>query len=127
MTDERPKKSWREIDRARESGQTSRRDDPTSSLGHERSAAYRNYKSQLDKLFTGNTAPAAAVDEAALAAKLDSANEQTIEQALDAIADLQANNALKRTATLKARIKTVLTTCDAPKIQSKAKALLAKL
>lgn len=54
MSDDR-KKSWREIDRARESGSGGgRRRDPDEA-GRERAAksgAYSAYKSQLDKLFT---------------------------------------------------------------------------
>lgn len=55
MSDDRPKKSWRELDRQRESGGGSaRRRDPTE-RNRERASktqAYSAYKSQLDKLFT---------------------------------------------------------------------------
>jgi hypothetical protein len=54
--DDRPKKSWRELDRARESGGGggSRRRDPLTWDREKASktAAYAKYKSQLDKLFT---------------------------------------------------------------------------
>lgn len=54
MSDDRPKKSWREIDAGRDrSGQRSRRDpDQRSREKTESSAAYKKYKSQLDTLFT---------------------------------------------------------------------------
>jgi hypothetical protein len=53
--DDRPKKSWREIDKGRDrsGGSTPRRDpDERGKQKLEKSAAYSKYKSQLDKLFT---------------------------------------------------------------------------
>jgi hypothetical protein len=54
MSDERPKKSWRELDRARESGGSRSRRDPDARQRErtEASSAYKQYKTQLDKLFT---------------------------------------------------------------------------
>lgn len=55
MSDDRPKKSWRELDAMRDKGGSGgRRRDPTD-RGRERASktqAYSAYKSQLDKLFT---------------------------------------------------------------------------
>ncbi len=54
MSDEKPKKSWKEIDaqRDRSGGGGKRRDpDETARERASRSAAYSKYKSQLDKLF----------------------------------------------------------------------------
>ena len=54
MSDDRPKKSWKEIDaqRDRSGGSTKRRDpDETAKERASKSAAYSKYKSQLDKLF----------------------------------------------------------------------------
>ncbi|MEZ0314021.1 MAG: hypothetical protein ACAI38_19790 [Myxococcota bacterium] len=126
---DRPKKSWREIDRARESG---RRDDSRERggnvLGNERSAAYRAYKSQLDRLFDGGAkAGAPKVDEAAIAAQLDSGDEALVLEALGTIERLHGEGTLKRAAALKARLKTVQATIDDPTIQNKARALLEKL
>jgi hypothetical protein len=53
--DERPKKSWREIDAQRDrKSQTSPRRDPDdrSKERAQKSAAYGKYKAQLDKMFT---------------------------------------------------------------------------
>ena len=55
MSDDRPKKSWRELDRQRESGGGSRSRRDPSERNRERASktqAYSAYKSQLDKLFT---------------------------------------------------------------------------
>jgi hypothetical protein len=57
--DDRPKKSWREIDQAREKG-TGR--EPRGDRSGERlqgSQAYRSYKTQLNKLFDGGALPEA--------------------------------------------------------------------
>jgi hypothetical protein len=53
-SDDRPKKSWKEIDAARDrSGGSTKRRDPEESAREKaaKSAAYSKYKSQLDKLF----------------------------------------------------------------------------
>lgn len=54
MADDRPKKSWRELDAAREKGGSRTRRDPDARSREktESSAAYKSYKSNLDKLFT---------------------------------------------------------------------------
>lgn len=55
MSDDRPKKSWRELDRMRDSrsSRTPRRDPQDYGRKKtESSTSYRNYKSNLDKLFT---------------------------------------------------------------------------
>lgn len=63
MSDDRPKKSWKELDAARDrGGQKPRRDpDERSRQKTESSAAYKKYVGQLDKLFTpgGQELPAA--------------------------------------------------------------------
>lgn len=64
MSDDKPKKSWRERDRANDSS-SHRRDEkaPVAQARHQKSAAYRNYKSQLNKLFDGGEMPAALKDK----------------------------------------------------------------
>lgn len=54
MSDDRPKKSWRDIDRSREKGRDGSERGPSARERErvEKSAAYSKYKSQLDKLFT---------------------------------------------------------------------------
>jgi hypothetical protein len=54
MGDDRPKKSWRELDSARDKGGSRPRRDPDARSREktESSAAYKSYKSNLDKLFT---------------------------------------------------------------------------
>lgn len=128
MSDERPKKSWREIDRARESG--SRRDEKRGGGGvsDERSAAYRAYKSQLDKLFDGGAKAAdTGADEDAIARQLDSSDEAVVSDGLAALERLLSEGKPKRAAALKARLKSVQTTIDEPKIRERARALLAHL
>jgi hypothetical protein len=172
-SDDRPKKSWREIDQAREKGTTR---DPRSDRGSERtqrSQAYRSYKTQLNKLFDGGALPealkerlgesavvpdtkkrkdaAAAIvaatkpkevkaavqahidahgfpeDEEALAKILDTGNEAWVLQAIETAARLHGEGALKRGASLKARLKTVQLSMDDPDIVQAARALLGKL
>ncbi len=56
MSDDRPKKSWSEIDKLRNSGGSSRsrRDDYEHRRERaSRSSAYSSYKSSLDKMFSG--------------------------------------------------------------------------
>jgi len=57
---DRPKKSWREIDQQRD-GSSHRKDpqgpSPARQERLERSAAYRNYKTQLNRLFDGGALP----------------------------------------------------------------------
>ena len=56
MSDDRPKKSWSEIDKLRNSGgsRRSRRDDYDYHRERaSRSSAYSSYKSSLDKMFSG--------------------------------------------------------------------------
>ncbi len=55
MSDDRPKKSWKELDRMRDKGGSSRSRKDPSERNRERASktqAYSAYKSQLDKLFT---------------------------------------------------------------------------
>lgn len=80
MSDDRPKRSWKEIDatRDRSSGQSPRRD--PNAFDRERSsktAAYGKYKSQLDKLFT----PGGAELPEAMKAKLGPASESSKQKA----------------------------------------------
>ena len=51
--DDKPRKSWREIDQARESGRSGRGEHRDSGL-KETSREYRNYKSKLNALFEGS-------------------------------------------------------------------------
>lgn len=50
--DDRPKKSWRDIDKAREKSRERRDPDQKDRQRVEKTAAYSKYKSNLDKLFT---------------------------------------------------------------------------
>lgn len=98
--DERPKKSWREIDKGRDrSGGAPKRKDPEDRdrARVEKSAAYSKYKSQLDKLFTpggaalpesmreklGPTSPEAKAKRDALEALKATPNEETLSAALE--------------------------------------------
>ncbi|OGR10367.1 MAG: hypothetical protein A2341_22895 [Deltaproteobacteria bacterium RIFOXYB12_FULL_58_9] len=55
--DERPKKSWREIDQQRD-GSSQRRSDPKPEQSkRERTSEYRSYKAQLNRLFEGGAMP----------------------------------------------------------------------
>lgn len=74
--DDRPKKSWREIDKGkdRSSHRTERRDPSEASRAKvEKSAAYSKYKSQLDKLFT----PGGAQLPEAMRAKLGPVSDES--------------------------------------------------
>jgi hypothetical protein len=99
--DERPKKTWKEIDAARDrSGGVKKRRDPDESSRQkvEKSQAYSKYKANLDKLFT----PGGASLPESMRAKLGptSSEGQAKKQALDA---LKANpNAETLDACLKA-------------------------
>lgn len=126
--DERPKKSWREIDRARESGQrregTRERDER-----NDRSASYRAYKSQLDRLFDGGASRAndGGPSEDELGKLLDASDDKVVLDALDTIERMRGEGRLKRAAALKARLQTVLATNDHPEVQKKTRALLSQL
>lgn len=74
MGDDRPKKSWRELDAARDKGGRAPRRDPDARSREklEQSAAYGKYKSNLDKLFT----PGGVELPAALKEKLGPASEE---------------------------------------------------
>ena len=76
MGDDRPKKSWRELDRMRDksgSGGSRRSRDDYGRQRAQKSAAYSKYKSQLDKLFTPGSS--AELPES-LKAKLTPASEE---------------------------------------------------
>lgn len=53
--DEKPKrtKSWREIDKARDGGSSSRRSDTRERENFEKSTGYTKYKTNLERLFSG--------------------------------------------------------------------------
>lgn len=57
MSDDRPKKSWRELDAQRDRGGAKPRKSPEDRTQErvEKTAAYSKYKNQLDKLFTPGT------------------------------------------------------------------------
>lgn len=75
MSDDRPKKSWREIDASRDKQRGGTRRDPDERLRERasRSAAYSKYKSQLDQLFK----PGGADLPESLKAKLGPASESS--------------------------------------------------
>lgn len=85
MSDERPKKSWREIDAGRDRKSGRARVDPNERIKSKQaeSQAYKAYKSQLDKLFT----PGGAALPPALAEKLgpQSPEAQRDKELLDAL------------------------------------------
>jgi hypothetical protein len=100
VSDDRPKKSWREIDagRDRSGGRAPKRDpDAPSRAKLEKSAAYSKYKANLDKLFTpggnalpesmreklGPTSPEAQDKRKALDALKATPNEETLAAALE--------------------------------------------
>ena len=125
MSDDRPKKSWREIDAARE--KSAPRREPGAPDKSDRSAAYRAYKSQLGKLFDSktNAAKDTGQQEEELVKRLDNSDETVVLQALQALLALEGP--IKRAVSLKARLKTVQMTFDDPEIQAALKALSAKL
>lgn len=56
--DDRPKKSWREIDKARDGKRSSSSDSPPGERAKlERSTGYSRYKSAADQFFSGNLLP----------------------------------------------------------------------
>jgi hypothetical protein len=173
---EREKKSWREIDQARDGSQ--HRKEPRSAGGPaprgENSQAYRSYKSQLNKLFDGGGAlpevlqkqleekgvagdasrkrtltdaivnggtpkdVVAAleayraeygfpINEEALAKLLDLTDESILLEVIKTITMLKEGSRLKRANALKARLKTVEMTVDAPDVQALARDLARKL
>jgi hypothetical protein len=64
--DEKPKKSWREIDQAKDKSSHRREGGGGgggSGRGIERTQAYRSYKTQLNKLFDGGVLPDALKDK----------------------------------------------------------------
>jgi hypothetical protein len=52
VSDDKPKRSWREIDKMRDGG-SSRRRDTKERENFERSTGYTKYKNNLDRLFSG--------------------------------------------------------------------------
>src|SRR5690606_31211345 len=99
--DERPRKSWREIDRARgrsaHTSSTGRSDRAQERL--ERSQAYRSYKANLDKFFEGG---ATAAPEG-LKALLDPTGEKSARaKAIEAIQKASAEDRKKWSGLVKA-------------------------
>jgi hypothetical protein len=105
VSDDRPKKSWKEIDaqRDRKSGGGQRRDpEERSRQKVEKTQAYSKYKANLDKLFTpggnalpeslreklGPTTPEAKAKRGALDALKATPNEETLRAALEAEVEL---------------------------------------
>ena len=171
--DDRPKRSWREIDQMREKGSQSRNARSSAGPKPERSQAYRSYKSQLNRLFDGGVVPEAlkstlADKGVAIAAKqrkelaqavvaatgtsavraafaayktafgspseedllaklLDTDDEPMVLEALAGVDQLLGEGTLKRSNSLKARIKTAQMTLDSPRVTAAARDLLAKL
>ncbi len=62
--DDRPKKSWKEIDQMRDGSSRRRRDKPdVGTSRRQQSNEYRSYKSQLNKMFDGGGLPDALKDQ----------------------------------------------------------------
>ena len=91
--DDRPRKSWRDLDRQRDRSTHRREERPAGAGGKplDRSQAYRAYKSQLDKLFDGGALPDALRDKLAEAGVGADAKrkKEALERLLSA-ADLKA-------------------------------------
>lgn len=96
MGDDRPKKSWRELDSARDKGGSKPRRDPDARSREkvESSAAYGKYKSNLDKLFTpGGMALPPALKEKLGPASEDAQKKTALTAALTDKADLASLSA----------------------------------
>lgn len=96
MADDRPKKSWRELDSARDKGGSRPRRDPDARSREktESSAAYKQYKSNLDKLFTpGGTSLPDALKEKLGPPSEDAQRKQKLTAELQDKADLAALSA----------------------------------
>jgi hypothetical protein len=72
--DDRPKKSWREIDQARDGKRSRSSTPPAEREKLEKSASYSRYKSAADQFFSGNLVPDA------LREKLDPTGENKAKQ-----------------------------------------------
>lgn len=98
--DDRPRKSWREIDRARGKSAHTSSDKPDFARERlERSQAYREYKSNLDKFFEGGAT--AAPD--GLKALLDPTGEKSARaKAIEAIQKASAEDRKKWSELVKA-------------------------
>jgi hypothetical protein len=72
--DDRPKKSWREIDQARDGKRTRSSTPPAERAKLEKSGGYSRYKSAADQFFSGNLVPDA------LREKLDPTGEAKARQ-----------------------------------------------
>lgn len=95
--DDRPKKSWRERDNARNHSAHRRDDKPSEQAQRQQSSqAYRAYKTQLNRLFDGGVVPDA------LKSKLDDA-----EVGVGANARKEAMASVKAAATPRALVKAV--------------------
>ena len=96
MSDDRPKKSWRELDAARDkSGGGGRRRDPTE-RNRERASktqAYSAYKTQLDKLFTTGGAQLPEHMRAKLGPQSEEAKQKRA--ALDALTQAPSEDTLR--------------------------------
>ncbi|MBI4814636.1 MAG: hypothetical protein HY791_00160 [Deltaproteobacteria bacterium] len=97
--DERPRKSWREIDAGRDRKSQRSRSDPAERARSKQAEtqAYRSYKSQLDKLFTPGGAPL----PPSLADKLGPASEEAKRdrELLDALAKSPGAETLRAVVT----------------------------
>lgn len=170
--EDRPKKSWREIDQKRD-GSSHRREpgqSPARQDRLERSAAYRDYKTQLNRVFDGGPLPEALKeklqeagvgaqakerkaaaqtiveaarpadvlkalqayrekygfpeDEPALSRLLDLDDPAVALETVRCIEKLVVEGQLKRTSSLKARIRTAMMTLDDPELNEVGKRVI---
>ncbi len=92
---DRPKKSWREIDQSKDKNRTRSESSGPGGTGSrgQRSAAYSNYKTQLNKLFDGGGLPQLVADR--LGAQNVAAPAQTRKSAAAAICEAKAPKAVR--------------------------------
>jgi hypothetical protein len=126
QNDDRPKLSFSDLDRLRRENKfrdkSSPREDKLA-----KSNEYRAYKSQLNKLFDSKTSVQVTADEEALGKALDSADVSVVLEALRTLTALAKDKGLKRAASLRVRLKTVLISVDDDAVEDAAKALLELL
>ena len=174
--DDRPKKSWSEIDKARATSpqRKERRSEGGGQRLHENSREYRSYKSQLNKLFDGAGVVPDALktklegvevsaggkearnarqeildaltprkilkaynkfrevsefprDKAVLEKLLDLDEDDIVLEALEVLAELADEGAIKRSSSLKMRIASAQMTIDTNEVKRAGDLLLEKL
>ena len=103
-SDDKPKRSWREIDRKRDIKQ-SRDNEPKTFQGNDTSHAYRAYKSKLNQLFNTVTAAPETKPEVAYLKALEDNDKAAVVAALIGFLELQQKGELKASPSLKAKIR----------------------